>query len=174
MRSRLAVAALSVASLVLALTRAPAQPPDAAAAAPETCDLPFSTPAWDFRQLDLDPTRLVKATYDPRTEQVKLVLEFQRSLRIQEDEWAGPRGQMVATDRDGNAHLLSNVRRASPPFLVRFLDEDGVAVLTVRPRFDGEVVGLQGQRARLLVPLPAKALRDRTRWVLIDRLYGDF
>jgi hypothetical protein len=130
-----------------------------------------------LRQLDCDPVRLVKATYDPQTQEVKLVLEFQRSLQLRDIEWFGPKQPSVVTDVDGNSLLLRNPTWAGsgrPPFLARFLDEDGVTLVSARPEYDGVLIGLQGQRVRLVLSLPGKDVLARTRGVVIDKLYREY
>jgi hypothetical protein len=179
MRLFLAVAPFSLAFLLAVLCSAVAQPPCPVPVAVVGIEnLPFGAGAWDLRQLNDDPVRVVKASYDARTHEVKLVLEFQRSLRLQDTEWKGPRGQSVVVDRYGNALHLSNPPWAPaggpPPYLVRFADEDGVTIHTSRFRYDGDLIGLQGERVRFVLTMPGKEIESKTKWVAIDKLAGEY
>jgi hypothetical protein len=140
-------------------------------------DLPFGCGAWDLRQLDYDPVRLVKASYDPQTQEVKLVLEFQRGLQLQDIEWFGGREPSLVSGPKGQALLLRDAVWAGtgrPPYVARFLDEDGVTIVAARPRYDGVLAGLAGQRVRLALSLPGKDLLSRTRGVVIDKLFREW
>jgi hypothetical protein len=140
--------------------------------------LPLGASAWDLRQLNDDPVRLVKASHDQRTNEVRLVLEFQRSLGLEDIQWTGPRGQSVVVDRDGNVLRLNNppwsVGPGRPPYLVRFLDEDGVTLLSTHFRYDGDLVGLQGQRVRFVLSWPGKEIESRTKRVTVDKLSAEY
>jgi hypothetical protein len=177
MRSRLAVAPFSLAFFVAVLCPASAQPPCPVVAVGVE-NLPFGVEAWNLRQLNEDPVRLVKASYDKRNNEVKLVLEFQRSLGLQDTQWKGPRGQSVVVDRDGNVLHLNNPpwgpAGGLPPYLVRFVDEDGVTILSSRFRYDGDLIGLQGERVRFVLNMPGKEIESKTKWVAIDKLTGEY
>jgi hypothetical protein len=130
-----------------------------------------------LRQLDYDPVRLVKASYDPQSQEVKVVLEFQRGLLLQDIEWFGGREPSVVTGPKGQALLLRDPLWAGtgrPPYLARFLDEDGVTLAGARPRYDGVLVGLPGQRVRLALSLPGRDVLSRTRGVVIDKLFREW
>jgi hypothetical protein len=119
----------------------------------------------------------VKASYDPQSQEVKFVLEFQRSLLLQDIEWFGGREPSVVSDVGGHTLLLREPAWAGtgrPPYLARFLDEDGVTLVSARPRYDGVLIGLQGQRVRLVLSLPGQEVLARTRAVVIDKLYREY
>jgi hypothetical protein len=148
MRSRLAIAVFSLAIIITGLAPVGAQPPDLK-------PLPFSTWAWDLDKLNCDPVRVVKATYTAR--ELKVVLEFQRNLSFLDEEWTGPRSLRVLVDSYGNALQVRvsppDIMTERPPFLFLFEDEDGATIVSVRPRFDSEVIGIQGQRLRIVLTL---------------------
>jgi hypothetical protein len=181
MRSRLPIALLFLVFPTIALLPVSAQPP-CGVVPPGVSDLPFGS--WDLRQLNGDPVFVVKATHDPKANEVKLLLEFQRSLTFKDIEWPGSGGQKVVVDRDGNPILLRNAQwlglGSAPPFLVRFEDEDGVTLVSQSPRFEGDVVGIEGRRLRLIVALPRKDIDSergigaRIKRVVIDKLYRQY
>jgi hypothetical protein len=120
----------------------------------ETDQLPLGNTAWDLKIFDLDPVRFVKATYDPEKQAVKFVLEFSRDLRPADFEW------------DKN----------TPPYTIRFLDADGVALKSFTAHYEGDVIRRQGRRFRLLLDMPnamtdarAKGILEKTRIVVVEK-----
>ena len=172
MRSRLAIALFFLAFPVAGLLPLSAQPPGGAADG--MSDSPFGKCDWDLRQLDLDPVKLVRASYDVQANELRLVLEFQRDLTLHDTEWRNARGQTVVVDRDCRPLVLRDPTGiVAPPFLFSFEDEDGVALVSERARYGGDLIGLQGRRVRLVLPLPGKDIAARTRRVVVTRLYRE-
>jgi hypothetical protein len=113
---------------------AAAQPPD-----PSKPVLAVQTPAlnemvkWNLDRLRKDPFKLIKATPDRSGSQVQFVIEFTRRPEMSE---------------------LFDWEHRGAPVLLRFLDEDGVALRTLKPRLEGELIPEKGARFRLILPMP--------------------
>ena len=148
MRSLAIAAVFSLAFLIAGFAPVGAQPP-----VPKP--LPFGDWTWDLSKFNHDPVRLVKATYSAR--ELKLVLEFRRNLSFLDLEWSGPQGLRVLVDSYGYALQVRvsppDIMTGRPPFLFLFEDEDGATIASVRPRFDSDVIGIQGQRLRIVLSL---------------------
>jgi hypothetical protein len=153
MTSRLAVAALVVASALVFLPAVSAQPAGDGAK-PDIGNLPLGKDAWDLRALDGDPVRLVKVTYDEDRRVVRIILEFRRDLTVRDTDWRG--------------------LAVRPPYWFRFQDAEGTTLRSEEAQFGSEVVGLQGRRVRLVLPWPAGVLPALTKKVVVDhRPYGE-
>jgi len=102
---------------------------------------------WDLAHLNQDPLKLVSATPDPQRGIVRFVLEFTRAPMPTE---------------------LYDWEKVGGPAVFRFLDADGVALRTVKPQLDGELVPKQGARMRLLLRMPDERILAATRTVVAD------
>jgi hypothetical protein len=134
----------------------------------ESIDVPFGEANWDTRPLNEDPVSLKKVgavrasvayvDRDGKTLRVqpltlvRFVLELQRDLTVRDPDWTGIRPR--------------------PPFLVRFQDADGVALLvpaeSERPGYDCTFVGQAKARLRMVVLIPDPPVAARTKKVMID------
>jgi hypothetical protein len=140
MRCRLSAGAAALA--VAALTLFP--PAGAVGQQPGAPAAPADVLKWDLARLNQEPFKLIKATPDAATVQVRFVVEFTRPPRTTE---------------------LFDWNQAGGPVLFRFLDEDRVTLQTVKPRLDGELVPQKGARIRLVLQMPGGQVLARTRAV---------
>jgi hypothetical protein len=173
MRSLAIAAVFSLAFLIAGFAPVGAQPP-----VPKP--LPFGDWTWDLSKFNHDPVRLVKATYSAR--ELRVVLEFQRNLSFLDEEWTGPRSLRVLVDSYGNALQVRvsppDIMTERPPYLFLFEDEDGATIAAVRPRFDSEVIGIQGQRLRLVLTLSDRPEQEvqfiarKTKKITVVKLGG--
>lgn len=100
---------------------------------------------WDLKRLDRDPVKLIKASYDPKTEQAAFILELRRDLTPADLlEWQAPLA----------------------PIVFRFQDEDGTALVSLMPRYGSQLVPTQGRRFRVLLPMPKKT--DGLKKIVVD------
>jgi hypothetical protein len=133
-----AVAALS--TVLIAAGLSAGQAPAVKGAAPEAL-------TWKLERLGQEPVKLLKATPDPTGTQVRFLVEFTRPLTLGEEmDWQRPDG----------------------PVVFRFLDEDGVVIRTVKPRWEGEMVSKKGARMRIVLPLPDERTLALTHSILAD------
>jgi hypothetical protein len=140
---RLTFAAIS--TLVAAMVTSQAM--SSASGPPRQSAAPSDQLKWNLERLSNDPFKLVKATPDPESGQVRFVLEFTRSPSLTE---------------------LYHWQLAGGPLVFRFLDEDGVVLKSVVAKLDGEMVAKSGRRIRLLLPLPDEKTLALTRSVAAD------
>jgi hypothetical protein len=100
---------------------------------------------WKLERLNHDPFRLIKATPDPEKGQVRFVVELtQDPGTIDVYKWT----------------------HGSAPAVFRFLDEDGVAIKTVEPKVEGELIPQKGARLRLVLPMPDEKTLEKTQAVV--------
>jgi hypothetical protein len=119
-------------------------------AAGQTPKTPESVPEqvqWKLERLHKEPFRLIKATPDPATGQVRFLIEFTRNLELAE---------------------LFDWEQRGGPVVFRFLDADGVVIRTVKPRLEGEVIANKGTRIRLVLQLPDERTLSLTRSITVD------
>ncbi len=122
--------------------------------ADDTADLPLGNDAWDLRQMDQDPVKLVKHSYDPDTKEARFIIEFQRDLTVRDIDWTGV--------------------RARPPYWFRFENADRVAITSVIPEYDSVLIGQRGRRVQFTLKLPDKKTMDQIKKVVVDhRPYGE-
>lgn len=101
---------------------------------------------WDLKALNQPPFKLIKATADPKKNEVRFVVELTRPPSDYE---------LLDWNQEGMA-------------VFRFLDEDGVTIKSVKARREGELVLRAGSRVRLVLPMPAKAIIDATWTIVAD------
>jgi hypothetical protein len=102
---------------------------------------------WKLDRFHKDPFKLIKSVPDPRTGQVRFLVEFTRRPELSETfDWE---------QRGG-------------PVVFRFLDEDGVIMRTVKPRIEGQMVPEKGTRVRLILQMPDQETLDLTRSITVE------
>lgn len=99
---------------------------------------------WNLDRLREEPFKLLKATPDPRTGQVRFLVEFTRRPELSE--------------------LFDWQNRGAPVFF-RFMDEDGVVLRSVKPRLEGEMIAEKGARFRLVLQMPEEQLLLQTHTI---------
>jgi hypothetical protein len=102
---------------------------------------------WNLGHLQQDPFKLIKAAPDPRTGQVRFLIEFTRHIELAE---------------------LFDWEQRGCPVVFRFLDADGVIIRTVKPRLEGEVLPNKGARIRLVLQMPDERTLASTRAITVD------
>lgn len=117
------------------------------APAPKDRPAPPEMVKWNLDRLNQEPVKLIKSTPDPRTGQIRFLLEFTRAPKPSELlEWE---------QRGGLA-------------IFKFLDEDGVAIRAARPQWEGELTPKKGTRMRLILQLPDDYTLHLTRSVIAE------
>jgi hypothetical protein len=102
---------------------------------------------WNLDRLQQEPFKLIKATPDARTGQVRFVVEFTRRPELSEMfDW-------------GNRKTL---------VIFRFRDEDGVTLRSMTPRLDGEMITEKGARFRLILQMPEEQVLSQTRSIVAE------
>jgi hypothetical protein len=102
---------------------------------------------WNLSRLQKAPFKLIKSTPDPRTGQVRFVVEFTRPPELSE---------------------LFDWEHRGGPVVFRFLDADGVPIRSVKPRLEGEMVAEKGARFRLVLQMPDVKTLELTREIMAD------
>jgi hypothetical protein len=102
---------------------------------------------WKLDRLSQEPFKLLKATPEPSSAQVRFLVEFTRPITLAEEiDW----------------------QRGAGPVLFRFLDEDGVVIQTVKPQWEGEMVPKKGARLRIVLPMPDVRVLNLTHSIVAD------
>jgi hypothetical protein len=121
-----------------------AGPPPPVTPAQKGPDVPGDAPElvkWNLDRLRQEPFKLIKATPDPQTGQVRFLVEFTRRPELAE---------------------MFDWEHRGAPVLFRFQDEDGVVLRTIKPRLEGELISEKGARFRLILQMPEEQLLIHT------------
>jgi hypothetical protein len=102
---------------------------------------------WNLIRLHKEPFKLIKATPNAATGQVRFVVEFTRALDLPE---------LFDWDHRGG------------PVVFRFLDEDGVVMRTLKPQLEGELISEKGARIRLVLQMPDARTLELTREITAE------
>jgi hypothetical protein len=149
-RSMHRLAAVLAAGVVTTVLLGPARCAEPVPApTPAPVDTKGALPAvkWELDPLNKEPFKLIKATPDTRGSQVRFLIEFTRPPTPSEQfDWERHNGAVV----------------------FRFLDEDGLVIRSVLPRWEGEFVPKKGARLALVLPMPDEKTLQRTRSVVAE------
>jgi hypothetical protein len=96
---------------------------------------------WKLDALNKEPLKLLKAVPDPAAGNVRFVVELTRPITFTEQlDWESDHG----------------------PVIFRFVDNDGVVVKSVKPRWEGEMIPKKGTRLRMILTMPSEKVLAQT------------